>query len=156
MVNSPQVGRNGRWSEQATFKLRKIQEAAAAAKFNLHQTKTTLPTLILDDEIDPTNLQEGIITRIHVRIKDAAADTCILRLWRKAVNGAATPYEENMEMLYESIVLACDTDYDLTELHIPFKLYESGKMYYSLQWTTGVAPAGNVQGFLEVSGETVK
>jgi len=152
-MSSPAIGRDGKWSEPAIFKLRKIQEAAAAAKFNEHDIKTATPTLKLDDDIDPSNLREGIITRIHIRIKDAAADTCILRLWREAT---AADYASNMDMLYESAVLACDTDYDFTELAIPFKLAAAGIMFYGLEWTTGVAPAGNVQGFIEVSGETVK
>lgn len=156
MANSPNIGRDGKWSEQVTFKLRKIQEAAAAAKFNEHHTEATQPTLILDDDIDPTNILEGFIKRIHVRIKDAAGDTCILRIWREATDGATAPYELQQNKLYESVTLDNDTEYDFTELDIPFKLKEAGKLYYGLEWTTGAAPAGNVQGYLEISGETVK
>lgn len=155
-MGAPAFCGDGAWSELATFKLRKLQEAAAAAKFNEHDTEAVQPTLMLDDDKDPDTLKEGIITRIHVRIKDAAADTCILRLWRKNTDGSTKPYELQLDKLYESCVLACDVAYDFTELEIPFKLAEEGKMYYGLQWTTGAAPAGNVQGYIEVSGETVK
>jgi len=155
-MSAPTIGRDGKWSEPAVFKLRKIQEAAAAAKFNDHDPEDVQPTLYLDDDIDPSNLREGKITRIHVRIKDAAADTCILRLWREATDGSTVPYELQMNKLYESVVLNCDQEYDFTELSIPFKLAVAGRIYYGLQWTTGAAPAGNVQGYLEVSGETVK
>lgn len=148
------VGRKGRWSEQATFKLRQLQEAAAADKFDDDQDKATLPTWYFTDDIDPSNLTEGIITRIHFRLKPANAVTYTLRLWRAAVDGSTAPYEENMEMLYESdSARASDVDYDLTELRIPFKLADAGKLYYSIDWS---AASGNVQGFIEVSGETVK
>lgn len=150
----PSVGRGGRWSEQSTFKLRKLQETAAADKFDDSQGKAVLPTWMLDDEIDPTNLQEGRIHRIHFRLNPANAVTYTLRIWRKAVDGATKPYEENMELLYESLTARVkDVDYDLTELDIPFKLYESGKLYYSLEWS---AATGNINGFIEVSGETMK
>ena len=153
-MTAPAVGKNGRWSEQSTFKLRKLQEVAAADKFDDSQGKTTLPTWMLDDEVDPSNLQEGVITRIHFRLNPANAVTYTLRLWRKAVNGGATPYTENLEMLFETVAgLADDSDYDYTELNIPFRLYESGKMYYSIEWS---AASGNVAGFIEVSGETMK
>lgn len=148
------VGRSGKWSEQASFKLRKLQEAAGAAKFNVSQTKTTLPTLLLDDDIDPTNLLEGAICRIHYRIKPTNAVTYTLRIWREATDGATKPYEQNLNMLYESAAArASDTDYDVCEIYIPFKLKEAGKMYYSLEWT---GATGNVQGFIEVSGVTVR
>lgn len=153
-MGNPVTGRDGKWSDPATFRLGKLQEAAAAAKFNVDQDKVTLPTLMLDDEIDPTNILEGVITRIHFRIKPTNAVTYTLRLWRAAVDGSTKPYEENKAMLYESAAgLVSDTDYDITELSIPFKLAEAGKLYYSLDWS---AATGNVQGFIEVSGETVK
>jgi hypothetical protein len=153
---SPNIGRKGKWSEQSFFKFRKIQETAAAAKFNEHHTEATQPTLLLNDDIDPSNIVEGTITRIHARIKDAAADTCILRIWRTNTNGAVTPYALQMNKLYETVVLANDVEYDIINLSIPFRLAEAGKLYYGLEWTTAAAPAGNVQGFIEVSGETMK
>lgn len=150
---APTIGLQGNWVDH-TFAFRKIQEAAAAAKFNEHDTEAVQPTLKLDDDVYPNGCQEGIINRIHVRIKDAAADTCILRIWRSNVDGSTKPFELQKDKLYESAVLNCDEEYDFTELVIPFKLTHGEEMYYGLQWTTAVAPAGNVQGYIEVTGVT--
>jgi len=103
---------------------------------------------MLDTQKIPDTLKSGIIKRIHFRIKPANAVTYTLRIWSDAKAG---DYESNMNMLYESPSgRLSDEDYDIGELDIPFNLGAEGKIYYSLDWT---GATGNVQGFIEVSGE---
>jgi hypothetical protein len=155
-MGKPALGRGGKWSEPVPFRLYVVQEIAAAAKFNQQHTEATLPSLLVNDDCDPANLTEGVIRRIHFRIKDAAGDSFILRLWRTEVDGSTEPYYLQMNKLFESdAVRLSDIEYDY-EVNLPFKLTAKGALYYGLQWTTGVAPAGNVQGYIEVTGETMK
>lgn len=157
-MNKPAIGRGGKWSERVPFHIYDLQEAAAAATFNVHKTELLQPTQILDNHIDPVNLSEGFINRIHFRIKDVAgADTYTLRLYNNNTDGSTAPYQLQLEKIWESDPLRLsDQEYDVAELNIPFKLQAVGVMYYTLEWATGAAPAGNVQGYLEVSGETIK
>lgn len=133
-----------------TFRLARLQEAAAAAPFSTSQAKNVLPTFLLDTEILPAHIAIGLITRIHYRINPTNAVTYTLRLWRAAVNGAVAPYEENLAMLYESAAARVDdTDYDILDREIPFWLPVPGNIYYSLEWS---AAPGNCSGIIEVSG----
>lgn len=145
----PKVCLGGRWTKRVAFKYSELQEAAAAAKFNTDQTKTDTPTLKLNDVRVPDTLKSGIIKRIHYRINPANAVTYTLRIWAAAIDN---DYESNLNLLYESPSgQVDDEDYDRSELSIPFVLAAEGDMYYSIDWS---AASGNVQGFIEVSGET--
>lgn len=144
----PSSGEDGEWSKRVPFTFRKLKEVAGAGAFDTSQTKADTPTLYFDDLI-PDTLKSGFINRLHFRIKAANPVTFTLRIWSAAI---ANDYESNMNMLYESMaVRVSDTDYEETELDIPFILADAGKLYYSLEWS---GATGNVQGFIEASGET--
>jgi len=153
----------GRECRRRAFKLAVFQEGAAAGRFDTSQTKTDTPTLkfeMLDEiyftgayapspaETNVPYFKKGIINRIHYRIKAANPVTFTLRIYRDAIGNN---YESNMSLLYESPALqTSDVDYDRTELVIPFLVGATG-LYYALEWT---GATGNVNGFIEVSGET--
>lgn len=148
-MSARQSARDGRWTKKYPFVYRQLREAAGAGDFNVDEAKTDTPTLYFTTYRNPDTLKSGMINRIHFRINAANVVTFTLRLWAAAI---AADYESNMNMLYESAAaLVRDTDYDITELDIPFILALEGVMYYSLDWS---AASGNVQGFIEVSGET--
>jgi hypothetical protein len=144
-----QSARDGRWTKKYPFVYRELKEVAAAGQFDTDQAKTDTPTLTFATYRNPDTLKSGMINRIHYRLNFANAVTYQLRLWAAAI---AADYESNLNMLYEGAAAqADDTDYDITELDIPFILAAEGLMYYSIDWT---AACGNIQGFIEVSGET--
>jgi hypothetical protein len=129
-------------------------EEAASGVFTTSEGKAVLPSRYLSSVVYPTKFRAGFIKRIHFRIKPTNAVTYTLRIWGTAINGAVTPYGENLKLLWESpAARASDVDYDETELDIPFGLGYVGRIYYSLEWS---AAAGNCQGFIEVSGELVE
>lgn len=138
----------GKWERSGTFKAEKLDEAGAGNYFETSQSKITLPTLTLD--CYPPDLRQGIVSRIHYRLKPTNAVTFTLRLWDIAVDGATKPYEENLAMIYESPALqASDVDYD-REVTIPFRLASKGTLYYSIEWS---GASGNTQGFISIQGE---
>ena len=140
--------RDGRWTKKYPFKYSILQETAAAGVFDGDSAKTDIPTGYLTTK-NPDTLKSGMINRIHFRIKAANTETYTLYIWQAS---EADNYKSNMNLLYESPSgRASDTDYDITELDIPFILAAEGKIYYSLNWS---GASGNVQGFIEVSGET--
>ena len=144
--------KDGDYTPQEAFHLKEIQEAAAAAKFNEHDTEAVTPTLKINDSVEPAALLEGVIHHIKFMIKDAAGDMFKLRIWEEAVTGATKPYELAQAKLFETEGWkTSDQEYDY-EVSIPFKLATQGEMFYGLEWNTGSAPAGNVQGYLKVSG----
>ena len=148
---SPTMGKDGVWSKNVAFRLFRLKEAAAAGDFDVDQDKATTPTLALNTGIVPDTLKIGFIKRIHYRLNFAGAVTFTLRIWQAAI---AADYESNLNMLYESPPLqADDIDYDEAELDIPFVLANEGIMFYSIDWT---GACGNIQGFIEVSGETLE
>lgn len=139
--------RDGKTVVKHLFVYRVFQEAAGSGKFDTDQAKTDTPTLSFDVK-KPSDLKKGRINRVHYRIKSANSVTFTLRIWADAIAG---DYESNMNMLYESpSAQASDEDYDRAEMDIPFMLKTAGTMYYSLDLS---AASGNVQGFIEVSGE---
>lgn len=144
-----QSARDGRWTKKYPFVYRQLKEVAAAGDFDTDQAKTDTPTLYFQTYRNPDTLKSGMINRIHYRLNPVGVVTFTLRLWAAAI---AADYESNLNMLWESpAAQAADTDYDITELEIPFILAAEGLMYYSLDWT---GATGNIQGFIEVSGET--
>lgn len=146
----PKEALGGDWTKHSVFRYYKLQEAAAATPFSTDQDKTTTPTLKLDTATDPNSLQEGILRRVHYRIKSANAVTYTLRLWSAAI---ANDYESNLNMIYESpAAQVSDTDYD-EEVEIPFKLAVKGEIYYSIDWS---AASGNAQGFIEATGDVIR
>jgi len=147
----PTMSKDGVWSKNVAFRLFRLKEVAAAGDFDTDQVKTDTPTLTLNSGVVPDTLKVGFIKRIHYRLNFANAVTFTLRLWQAAIAG---DYESNLNMLYESpAAQADDTDYDIGELDIPFILAAEGVMFFSIDWT---AACGNIQGFIEVSGETLE
>lgn len=143
--------RGGRWTKRVPFRLYLLQEAAGAGSFDANENKAAIPTQLIDTVIVPDNLKEGFINRIHYRINAVNVETYTLRIWAAAI---ANDYESNLSMLYESDPIRLrDTDYDVAELNIPFLLATAGEMYASLEWT---GASGNVQGFIEVTGEAAE
>jgi len=140
--------RDGRWTKKYPFKYSILQETAAAGIFDGDSAKTDIPTGYLTTK-SPDTLKSGMIKRIHYRIKAANSVTFTLYIWQAA---KAADYDSNLNLLYESPSgQVSDTDYDRAEMDIPFILATEGTIYYSINWSG--AP-GNVNGFIEVSGET--
>ena len=153
-MSGREARRGGRWTKRVPFRLYLLQEAAGAGKFDANENKAAIPTQLINDAIVPDNLKEGFIKRIHHRINFANAVAYTLRIWCAAI---ANDLESNLSMLYQSPEAVAgtpdrvrDTDYDIPELDIPFILATAGEMYVSFEWTG--AP-GNVQGFVEITGE---
>lgn len=134
---------------RSIFVYRKFQETAGAwADVTTSKTETDQPTAMLDTSKNPDTLRKGKINRVHYRLNFANAETYTLRLWAASKTG---DYESIMSKLWESAAAqADDIEYDNAELDIPFVLDEVGKIFFSVEWT---GAAGNIQGFIEVSGE---
>jgi hypothetical protein len=133
------------------FQLRKYDEDGSGGDLVNSYAKTDTPVKTLNTVHFPATLQQGRIFRIHYRIKPTNAATYTLRLYAASF---ALDYKSNMRMLYESPALqASDTDYDRTELDIPFRLDDQSVMYFALEWS---AAPGVTLGFIEVSGPVVK
>lgn len=147
--------KEGIYEKHSFFQLALLQEMAAAANFSVHTTELMRPTQYFTYVV-PTDISEGYITRIHHRVKDLAGDSYILRLWMADTDGATRPYELQGCKLYES-PNACDSDveYDLIlETPIYFRLAKQGKLWFGLEWSSGVTPT-TVQGYICVEGVRV-
>lgn len=146
------LGLDGQWSQIGIFQYRKLTEASGAdAELTTSYAKTDTPVQYFPAAASkPDNMMNGVIKRIHYRLNFAnGAVTYTLRIYQAAIAG---DYESNMNMLWESPAARVDdTDYDVTELDIPFNLALAGRMYYALEWS---AASGNIQGFISVEGET--
>jgi len=143
---------DGKWETHGAFIARKLDEDGTGDYFETDQAKTDTVTLTLAGtgaNVWPARFREGIIRRVQYRLNPTAAETYTLRIWRRG--GVADDYASNMELLYESATARVDdTDYDVNDLQIPFRLYTQSTIYYSIDWTG--AP-GNTPGFIVVSGE---
>jgi hypothetical protein len=138
--------RDGKWKKGTIFRAYRLDEDGTRDYFETSQTKTDTPTLVLI--VNPPTMKSGIIHRIHYRLNPTNAATYTLRIWRAA---AAADYESNLNMLYESPPLqADDTDYDRTQVDIPFICVWPASLFYSIEWT---AAPGNTMGFIEITGE---
>lgn len=144
---------DGQWTKRVSFRMLELQEAAAAhTGFTTSKAEADTPAYTLTTK-DPDTLKQGIIKRIHIRLNWANAVTLeAVRLYRGAKAG---DYESDSNKLFDSIAyypagLTDDDEYDF-EVEIPFKLIEEGKIYYGCQWS---AASGNIQGYIEVTGET--
>ena len=144
-------GSRGDWATKRVFIYRKLDEDGTLNYFETDQAKIDTPTLLFNTLNVPQSMVEGFINRIHYRLNPTNAVTFTLRIWEAAV---ANNYESNMNMLWESPALqADDTDYDIAELNIPFRLAWMGAMFYSIDWT---GASGDTTGFIELSGESVR
>lgn len=142
--------RRGKWFTRVPFLCAELQEAAAAAKFNVDQLKTDTPTLQVNDYIEPVDFQKGWLQRAHYRINPVNAVTYAMILWEAA---EADDYESNLLLIYETpAAQADDTDYDRAEMMVPFYLGAPGTIFYSIDWT---GATGNVQGFILAGGEAI-
>jgi len=144
--------RRGRAEKHSIFRIWKLDEDGSGGDFETSYAKADTPVKLLDAAYpQPQKLKSGIIKRIHYRINPTNAVTYTLRLYRKA---EADNYASNMNLLYESPAgQADDTDYDITELEIPMRLYVAGQLFFALEWT---GAAGTTSGFIEVSGEVIE
>jgi alpha-glucosidase (family GH31 glycosyl hydrolase) len=141
--------KKGVWAPRTVFLFRKLDEDGSGGYFATSQAKTDTPTLTFDT-IYPSSIQQGIIYRIHYRLKPTNAVTYILRLYEAAKAG---DYESNMRLIWESPALqASDVDYDRAELMIPFWLSGLAGMNYAIEWSG--AP-GTTVGFIHVQGIAV-
>lgn len=141
----------GQWTKLYPFLVYWLKEVAGTdADITTSKSVTDQPTAYFGN-VDPDTIKSGIIKRIHFRINNANAVTFILRLWQASI---ANDYESEMNLLWSStdIIAQCvdDDEYDVNGLDIPFKLTDRGKMYFSLEWS---AASGNVQGYMQVSGD---
>lgn len=133
------------------FILKKLDEAGAGGNLETSYAKTDTPVKILDTVKFPSTLLAGKILRIHYRLNPTNAVTYTLRLYASAL---AADYASNNTLLYESAALrADDTDYDVCEIVIPFRLDALAVMYFALEWTG--AP-GVTAGFIRVEGEVIE
>jgi len=138
--------------KRTVFRYVALDEDGTGDIFETDQAKTVLPTHRFTSAQYPhKRVKSGKINRVHYRLNPTNAETYQLRIWARAVNGAATPYEQEVALLYESpAAQADDQPYEDVEMDIPFTLHTAGYIYYSIDWTG--AP-GNTPGMIEVEGE---
>jgi hypothetical protein len=133
------------------FTYQKLDEDGALNVFETSQAKTVLPTFMVDTFRDPPDLKEGVLTKIKVRFDPAnIAVTYTLRLWTDAVNGAVTPYAQELVCIYEMDFPGLhDIAYTIV-LNRPIRLPVAGAIWYSVEWS---AAPGNTPGALELQGD---
>ena len=148
--------RDGRWTHTPkTFVFYGGQEVAGANS-NLTTSKDadTVATYAIPVEDGAAKLIEGILKRVHFQFNWAGAVTLDkVRIYRHTF---ATPYLNRVFKIYETpdgTNHADDTEYDYTELDVPFKLVTPETIYVSFEWS---GAAGDIQGFICVEGERLK
>ena len=149
---------DGDWTNTPkTFSFHAHQEAAGAwATITTSKDADTTPTYALPPIDGADKLVEGILKRLHFQFNWANAVTLDkVRIYRHAF-AAGFPYAIRQFKIYETpdgVNHADDTEYDYTELDVPFKLRTPETLPISFQWSG--AP-GNIQGFIDISGERLK
>lgn len=138
-------GRGGKWRQGTIFRARVLDVDGTLNLFETDQVETDTPTQQFTT-VDPANLQQGIILRIHYLLNPTAAETYRLNLYE---NAYADNMTNRLRRFYRSDDLRADLlHYDI-EVEIPIKLEYAGRLYYQTEWTG--AP-GNTLGFCEISG----
>jgi len=132
------------------FTYEMLDEDGALNLFETSQIKTVLPTFMFNQGRDPIDLKEGQVNRIRLRLNPTNAVTYTFRLWRAAVNGAVTPYLQELACIYEMDFVGADDIAYTIVMERPLRLAVAGQLWYSIEWTG--AP-GNTPGSIEVQGE---
>jgi hypothetical protein len=131
----------------------KLDEDGALNVFETSQAKIVLPTFMVDTFMNPADLKEGIMMKVKVRMNPTNAATYTLRLWESAVNGAVTPYMQEMACIYEMDFPGLDDIAYTIMMERPFGLYIPGQLWYSIEWS---AAPGNTPGCILIQGELIR
>ena len=144
---------DGDWANTPkTFTFYSGQEAAAAWT-NVTTSKDTdaQATFAIPVEDGAQKLVEGILKRVHFHLAWANAVTLDkVRIYRHT---HADPYSQRVFKIWESpdgVSHVSDTEYDYTELDVPFSLVTPETIYATFEWS---GAAGNAQGFFSIEGE---
>jgi len=130
-----------------------LDEDGALNIFETSQIKTVLPTFMFNQVVDPADLKEGILTKIKVRLNPTNAVTYTLRLWSAAINGAVTPYLQELACIYEMDFVGADDIAYTIVLNRPFSLLVPAQIWYSIEWS---AAPGNTPGTISLQGDAVR
>lgn len=130
-----------------------LDEDGALNIFETSQIKTVLPTFMFNQGTEPADLKEGILTKIKVRLNPTNAVTYTLRLWEAAINGAVTPYLQELACIYEMDFPGIATIPYTIVLNRPFALGIAGQIWYSIEWS---AAPGNTPGAIDLQGDAVR
>ena len=150
--------RNGRWTHTPkTFSFHAGQAVAGTwADVTTSKDADTVPAYALPPIDGADKLVEGIFKRLHFQFNWANAVTLDkVRIYRH-IHPAAEPYQIRTFKIYETpdgVNHADDTEYDYTELDVPFKLRTPEVLPISFEWS---GACGNIQGFICVEGERLK
>ena len=144
---------DGDWANTPkTFVFYGGQEAAGANSDWTDSLDTDgLAAYAIPVEDGADKLVEGILKRVHIQFAWANAVTLDkIRIYRHA---HADNYSQRIFKIWESpdgVSHVSDTEYDYTELDIPFSLVTPETIYATFEWS---GAAGNIQGFISVEGE---
>lgn len=132
------------------FHIQEYNESGAHATFETDLTKTDTPTQYISAlSLFGKNFREGLIHHLRYRLNPTNAVTYTYLIFQ---TNAAGNYESNANIRYESAAArADDTDYELVNQTIPFKLTAQGfaAFYIATDWS---GAAGNTTGCLTIAG----
>lgn len=151
-MSAPRERKEGTWTTRKPFIARLLQETAGAwTDIATSYAETDTPAKYFSD-VDPDTLKAGIIHRVRLRLNWAnAVNLEEVRIYSAAKAG---DYESRMNLLWTSDDLVAnvgdDDDLDDQNLNIDFRLETEGKILIACTWS---GACGNIQGFVEISGE---
>ena len=144
---------DGDWANTPkTFVFYEHQEAAGAlADWTTSKDTDAQATYAIPVEDGADKLVEGILKRVHFHLAWANAVTLDkIRIYRQT---HADPYAQRVFKIWESpdgVSHVSGTEYDYTELDVPFSLKTPETIYATFEWS---GACGNIQGFISVEGE---
>ena len=143
---------DGDWTNTSkTFVFYGHQEAAGTWEITTSKDTDAQATYDLPTKDGAEKLVEGILKRVHFHLAWANAVTLDkVRVYRHT---HADNYMQRVYKIYETpdgVNHASGTEYDYTELDVPFTLVVPETIYVACEWS---GACGNIQGFISIEGE---